>query len=442
VTTLARADILAAVRLLEPALRRDTTVEIAAERQRHRTQALAPLARPADRPGAPVLVEGTNRLPRIWAVLCYRAGENAQILALAEALGWPFEIKRLVYPPGGRLLDVWRGTTVLGIDRARSSPLNPPWPELVISAGMRNEPVCRWIRAASGGYTRYVHIGKPWAPAERFDLVVTVPEYHVPVRPNVIHNQLSLHRVNPGALAAAAAAWGPRLAHLPRPYVAVLAGGYGGPYCFDAEKAARLGREASGLAARMGGGSLLVSTSARTSSAAASALAAAITRPTSQYHWRPDDPDNPYLGYLALADAIVVTCDSATMLAEACATRKPVHMFDLLTDDPAPRGQTLSARLRCLGGRCNLGRLQAFLYRKVFWGGLVPRYLVRDVRRVHEQLLASGRVAWLGTPAPSQIPSPLDEMGRTVARVRAVFAAGPDRRIHSYRLGSARSAGA
>ena len=35
--------------------------------------------------------------PRIWLLMGHRAGDNAQLLALVEALGWPYEIKRLAY---------------------------------------------------------------------------------------------------------------------------------------------------------------------------------------------------------------------------------------------------------------------------------------------------------------------------------------------------------
>ena len=38
--------------------------------------------------------------------------------------------------------------------------------------------------------------------------------------------------------------------------------------------------------------------------------------------------ENPDFGLLALADAIVVTSDSVSMVSEACATGKPVHVFD------------------------------------------------------------------------------------------------------------------
>jgi uncharacterized protein len=360
--------------------------------------------------------------PRVWAVMCYRAGENSQIRALAEALGWPFEEKRLRYRWWGYLVDVWRGTKLLGIDRRRSSPLQPPWPDLIISAAMRNEPVCRWIRRQSGGRARYVHLGKPWAAVSTFDLVITVPEYPVPDRPNVLRNSFSLHRVTEARLAEAASRFAPRLARLPRPYIAVLMGGYSGRYALDQEKAERLAREASALA-RERGGSLLVTTSSRTSPAAVDALERAIDVPCQLFRWTPDAADNPYFGYLALADALIVTCESATMLAEACATRKPVYMFDLDQDaDRTSAPEAWRRRLRRAWSRCNLERLKARLYRDVFLR-LAPRPITRDITRVHQLLIASGRAVWLGQASPPGTPPPQDDLARSVQRVRALIRA-------------------
>jgi mitochondrial fission protein ELM1 len=39
--------------------------------------------------------------------------------------------------------------------------------------------------------------------------------------------------------------------------------------------------------------------------------------------------DNPYFGYVAGADALVVTGDSESMIAEACATGKPVYVYEI-----------------------------------------------------------------------------------------------------------------
>ena len=186
-----------------------------------------------------------DRVPRVWAILCYREGDNTQILALADALGWPYEVKRLAYRKWGYASDVLRGSTLAGIDPAASSPLEEPWPDLVISAAMRNEPVCRWIQRQAGKPVRYVHIGRPWARLRWFDLVVTMPEFRLPVRPNVLNNGLSLTRITEADLAEAATNWSPRLAHLPRPLIAVLVGGYAGPYALGLETARRLARVAS-----------------------------------------------------------------------------------------------------------------------------------------------------------------------------------------------------
>jgi mitochondrial fission protein ELM1 len=357
-------------------------------------------------------------LPRVWLLTAYRAGEQSQLLALAEALGWPFQIKRLVHRRLGSLLDVWRGTTLAGIVRHRSSPLTPPWPDLVIAAGMRNEPVARWIRRQSGGQTRLVHVGRPWAALDRFELVVTTPQYRLPDHPRVLHNQTTLQRVTSTRLADAARQWQPRLAHLPRPYIAVIVGGPSGPYTLDAVKGDRLGRAANAMA-QASGGALLVTTSARTPVATTDALVAVLTAPANICRWTPQLHDNPYYGYLALADALIVTCDSIAMLSEACATGKPVYMFDLgegsdrlappVVDGDPPPGWD-GARLRAWG------------YRQLMRFG--PRRLSRDLRLVHQQLIASGRAIWLGQPFPAATPPPLDDVQRAVARVQALFAAG------------------
>ena len=268
--------------------------------------------------------------PRTWVMMGHKAGDNSQILALAEGLGWPFEIKHLVYRPTELLTNLLAPLTLLGIVRQKSSPLAPPWPDLIISAGRRNEPPCRWIQAHADKRVRLVHVGRPWALIENFDLVVTTPQYRLPRRPNVLHNTTPLQRVADDRLREAAARWAPRLAHLPRPYTAVMIGGNAGPYVLDREAATLLGRAASAFA-RQRGGSLLVSTSARTPKETLSPLEAAIDCPADVFRWFRGAAENPYLGYLALANSIIVTCESMSMLTEACATRKPVYMFDLHT---------------------------------------------------------------------------------------------------------------
>lgn len=352
----------------------------------------------------------TSAPPRVWLLLGHKAGDNAQVLALAEALGWPFEVKRLIYRKTELLTNGLPGGTLWGIARAGSSPLQPPWPDLVITAGRRNEPVARWIQRQAGGSVRLVHLGRPWAKPECFDLIVTTPQYRLPEQPNILHNTLPLHRVTADKLAEAAALWSPRLAHLARPAIALLVGGNSGPYTLDPDTADYLGRAASRMAA---GGSLLVSTSARTPPAAAEALQAALDVPSHFFRWSPGVADNPYFGYLALADAFIVTGDSMSMLTEACVTRKPVYIFDL---GPYPPSTGLFQHWR---QRLTRFRFQALIHRLAMRFG--PRRMARDVGIIHRHLIAAGRAAWLGQPFPGNAPPPLDDVQRAAARVRALF---------------------
>ena len=369
--------------------------------------------------------------PRVWVMMGHKAGDNSQILALAEALGWPFEVKRLVYRPTELLTNLLAPLTLLGVVRRRSSPLAPPWPDLIISAGRRNEPPCRWVQAQADRRVRLVHCGRPWAHLECFDLVVTTPQYRLPKRRNVLHNTAPLQRVSERRLDEARDLWEPRLAHLPKPRIAVMIGGNAGPYVFDREAAQLLGRAASALASRQGG-SLLVTTSARTPKHAIDALEAAIACPAEVFRWTPEGAaDNPYFGYLAVADSFIVTCESMSMLTEACSTCKPVYMFDLDTGPELkwPLLASLIGEVPSTSWSRRLRRLrfQPLVYRTAMVTG--PMRLTRDVRIIQRQLIAAGRAVWLGQAfPPGPAPAPLDDVARAAARVKALFAdrSGPE----------------
>lgn len=363
--------------------------------------------------------------PRVWIVDAYRSGEQTQLRALAEALDLHYEIKTLSYHKYEVRTNLFRGRDLHGIDEAASSPLTAPWPDVVLSAGMRNEPVCRWIREQSGGRTRIVFLGRLWADPRHFDLVITTPQYRVPVRDNVLRNDLPLHHVRPGRLAEAAERWSPKLAHLRRPFISVSVGGNSGPYAFGPHAARRLVRDAVALA-RSRGGSLLVSSSARTPADVIDAFAAQSEVPTHLYRWRRGDPDNPYLGFLSLADELIVTADSVSMLSEAYATGKPVHMFDLGAGRFSMRhdmylaaGEPTRAReiAQSAGDRQADLSLGSLAYRALMrWGW---KHLSRDISQVHWRLIQSGKMGWLGEPHPGAAAAPRSsDLERAVSRVR------------------------
>lgn len=370
--------------------------------------------------------------PKVWVLLGAKAGGNGQLTSLANALGWPFETKQLVYNPLNRCPNLLLGASLISLNRRKSDLLTAPWPDMVIAASRRSAPVARWIKKQSGGRTRLVHLLHTQAPFELFDLIITTPQYCLPPRQNVLHNTMALNRVAPERLTAATSQWQARLADLPRPYIALLVGGDSSTYQLDPATAADLGHQASAHV-RARGGSLLVSTSPRTSASAAEALLAAIDCPAYRYRWRPNDAENPYLAYLALADSFIVTADSASQVVEACLMGKPVSVFEWPSYLPlwlriksAPR-RWLERQKHQADGRDRLEQQNglARLYDLLVYLGFIRP--TRDFEAYWEVLKQRGLIARFGEAACSIPHLPLDDMERAVARIRQLFAEGEQR---------------
>ncbi|MGI9493113.1 MAG: mitochondrial fission ELM1 family protein [Geminicoccaceae bacterium] len=251
-----------------------------------------------------------------------RPGNVNQALGLAEALDEPFVVKTIGYSQVARLPNWLLPANLAGLTPASRDVLRPPWPDLVIGAGRRTAPIGRWLKQQN---PRLYLVQLMWpGSADDFDLIA-VPEHdQVPDHPVLLRTVGPPHRLRPALLRAAAAELAPRLAGLPRPYVACLVGGTSKHVTFTPDDAVSLVEGACALASKWGG-SLLVTTSRRTGDACYDALAEVLREPHLLHRWRPDG-DNPYLGILGSADAVVVSADSASMCTEACAIGKPAYL--------------------------------------------------------------------------------------------------------------------
>lgn len=260
-----------------------------------------------------------------WVLTDGKAGTHNGALGLAEAVGLPVVDKHTHSTLPWRWLPpaLWpRG--VLGFG-AGGDRLAPPWPRLLVSAGERSVGPALEIRRRSGGATFCVHIQHPRIDPARFDMVVASAHDRLS-GPNVRVTMGALHRVMRTGLDEAAARFEPAFAHLPRPRIAVLVGGANRVYRFDRPTAERL---AAGLADMMrdSGCGLLVTMSRRTGAENETILREKL-RGLPVEIWD-GEGENPYFGYLGLADALVVTSDSVNMVTEACFTGKPVMVFHL-----------------------------------------------------------------------------------------------------------------
>lgn len=252
----------------------------------------------------------------------------SQVTGLAEAVGLPYvaKISRPRKPwswlPGHLCPGVLNGLT------ADSAPLTPPWPDLLITCGRRSTPLSIAIRKHSGGKTFTVHIQDPRIPARCFDMVV--PMAHDPIRgDNVFPTELALHHVTKFKLDEAARHFTSRFASLPRPLVAVLIGGKTRKHPFTQDECGRLTERLDHLRRDYGAG-LIVTTSRRTGEENTRLIGERLGGEDTLI-WS-GEGENPYMGMLALADFVLATEDSVSMVSEACASGHPVYTLPLEGD--------------------------------------------------------------------------------------------------------------
>jgi len=268
-----------------------------------------------------------KRVDRVnaWYMTSGEAGFRTQARGLATAVAG--EARELVVglrSPWSALPGAWAAPFALAGLAPGSDRPAPPWPDLLVSCGRRATALAIAVRRASRGRTLAVHVQNPLTAVSAFDLVVAMDHDHVS-GPNVLSAPTALHDVTPARLAAAAQAWRERLVRPGRPLIGVVLGGTTRHHAFEADEAQDLIQRLQAVR-RTTGAAIAVTPSRRTPQAARDRFAEALAGDPDAYLWDLVG-DNPYLGILALADRLVVTSDSVSMISEALATPHPVEVF-------------------------------------------------------------------------------------------------------------------
>lgn len=264
----------------------------------------------------------------IWAVSDGRAGNAGPALGLAEAIGRKHRAQIVVKTMGwkgriGRL--PWFLNPLPLRALTPESDIAPPWPDIWIAAGRATLPLSIRVRAWSRKKTLVVQIQDPRMPTSPFDLVVA-PKHDRTQGDNVLQITGSPHRVTAQRLKAEARRFAALTDPLPHPRVAVLIGGKSKAHDLTPERAAALAHQIE-LPIAQEGGSVMVTFSRRTPDAARAILAARLKH-MSGVIWD-GEGENPYFAFLAAADYILATEDSANMATEAAATGKPVFILKM-----------------------------------------------------------------------------------------------------------------
>ena len=356
-------------------------------------------------------------LASVWLLVDDRPGNATQGIGLATLLNWPYELKTLRFNVLSRLPNPMLGRSRLSLNQRQSALLAPPWPEFVIAAGRRLAPIARWIKMRSGNRTKVIQIGrKGGSDTHGLDLVISCGHYRLLQDARRLEIFMPLTRVTRERLMEAADGWRRRFNTLARPHVALLVGGPTPVHLFDEEIAYRLAKDV-GAAVAQAGGSLTVVTSRRTPRPAIDAMQAASAPGVEFFIWTPNQRRNPYLALLSLADILVVTGESESMLAEAVEAAKPLYIYPL-PEQPLGRfrrAKEAVVELASKPGGGVTGRVGKYLIRH---GWMWPK---RDFSHFHRNLIDAGLARPFGTLCPFAPSSRRVERQEIVRRVHALL---------------------
>ncbi len=262
-----------------------------------------------------------------WALTTGEAGMRSQVFGLSEAVGLPVVEKRIAvrapwsWLPGGLL-----PMPLSALDPA-GDMLTPPWPRLLIACGRRSVGPALAVKRASGGRTLAVYVQNPKWARRQFDLVVVMTHDDAAAGDNVMAIDLALHHITAERLEAARSEWRERLAPDDTPVLGVLIGGDNKHYSLTARVTERLIRILR-TAHETHGMRVCLTPSRRTGDAAKRRIAGTLSDDAIGTIWDETGP-NPYVGILALADRLIVTGESISMVSEALASGRPVHVLPL-----------------------------------------------------------------------------------------------------------------
>lgn len=264
---------------------------------------------------------------KIWVLSDNRAGNIIQAAALAEYLGFGYQLKPINSNCLGILPNFLLSIYPINVKRE----LLKSWeaeglPDLIISSGRRTAVIASYLKHRNNNKTKIVQIMHPNLPLQQFDLVI-LPQHDKITKnaTNVLRIIGSLNNVKEKVLAG-----GIELRKnypLLGKFTSVIIGGSSKNYNFTDENARDLSEILSTLT-KSQSKTLFISFSRRTPDKAKDIIKNNLPPSTIIYDPTAESTKpNPYFGMLAEADYIISTADSISMCSEAASTGKPLYIF-------------------------------------------------------------------------------------------------------------------
>ncbi|MBH69483.1 MAG: hypothetical protein CMM58_14100 [Rhodospirillaceae bacterium] len=310
-----------------------------------------------------------------WILSDGTVGMEVQAVALAKAMSLNYIIKSIT---PSNILRIFPGFGVvpgISIQKKSQMELGPPYPRFLITCGRRHAGAAIALKRISRNQTYTIHIQDPRIRPTFFDTLV-VPE-HDPTRgANVITSKGSLNNISATTLEKEGRRFASLTKSLPNRKVAINIGGSTRNSTVTATQADKIVAQLRLLADQTNCG-LMITTSARTDNILKNAIFRLSDRPDTIV-WSNGDT-NPYIGFLALADSILVTSDSINMISEACSTGKPVYVLPM---GPIPPRRRKFLHLMEKDGRTRFfdGHLETWTYEPLKEAERIARVLRRQLQ--------------------------------------------------------------
>ena len=263
----------------------------------------------------------------IWLLLDDRAGNCSQVLGIGKALKIKYIIKKIRYNKLSRFPNIILQNTIKHINENDRKQFIAPWPKIVIGCGRKSAPIGLWIKEQSNNYSKYIQIMWPSYPYKNIDMIFTPLHDNIRKKNNLKRIETSPNTIDTKLLSESHIKWKNKLQPLNKPRVALIIGGNTKKYEFDPMHIKLLFKKINTILNNRG--SIMITSSRRTSIDCINEIKKEIKKlKVKSYFWNTNDKtSNPYFGYLAYSDLVVVTGDSVSICSEVCASGKPLLIY-------------------------------------------------------------------------------------------------------------------
>jgi uncharacterized protein len=264
----------------------------------------------------------------VWALIDPRPGTASQVMGIARHTHGVVIEKTLTYNRFSDLPNIcMKGNGLRGLVRSGREQIQPPWPDVVISAGRRSAPVAVYIKQRHPS-VKLVQLMHPNMPLQHFDMLL-LPSHDTPLEhPAVITTLGAPHSLSDEILFTARARVPLNPDLCPRPWTLLALGGNTSSGAFTLADVDQMVQQCSPLTQS---GTVFLTGSRRTPPVLLVSAEEQLRKRYPLLHvelYRPEQQEeNPYPAWLAQVERIIVTADSVSMVSEAAFTGKAVYVF-------------------------------------------------------------------------------------------------------------------